>query len=107
VREFLPGNGLREKLADSILHHRSSQHLVYVRAFGRITIQHISDQPAQLRAENRGRRRVLAPHDLEHERVHIAGVKRVLERGELVENAPQAPDVTLVVVCFVQADLWR
>lgn len=49
---------------------------------------------------------IFAANDLQDKCTLVVGVKGVLERTELVQDATQRPDIRLVIVGFILAQLW-
>lgn len=75
-------------------------------ACARLQLQHSMDERPQLVAVD-GRDWVkLALEDLAHQPCQAAGLKGMLLRAELIDDAANAPDVTLVVVRLALTDLW-
>ena len=83
---------LQQRLGRGSLRRRHTQQLV--------------DDRAQLLGVVRGRDgRVAASHDLHREAVHVLGVEGVLERGQLVHDAAERPQVRLVGVALPPHEL--
>ena len=67
-------------------------------ALRRVLDQHLGDQVLEVLRVLVRDRRVGSLEDLHHEPLHAVRVEGVVERGELVENAAERPDITLLVV---------
>lgn len=50
--------------------------------------------------------RILGSKDALHQVLHVASLKGVLEGHHFIEYTTQGPNVALVIVAFLQADLW-
>lgn len=103
--ELVLGYGLGKQLGDAFGQEFSVEDLAHGGAFHRILDKHLLDDQLEVLGVVRRDSGVGRAQDLEDEALHGVGVEGVAERAHLVEDAAEGPDVRLLVVGLLLADL--
>lgn len=96
-----------QEVGNSCFNEAHLQDCVHRRPIFRLLRQALVHKPPHPRPVEARDLWVLSSQDFQHQPLHVACFKCMLQRGHLVENAPKRPDVRFVVVRLVLANLGR
>ena len=108
VGEFVAGDRHRQQLGDPIWQEGLLQDLAHTWPLLRLFDQHLSNDTLQVFRVRRRNGWVVAAEDLEYETLHRVCVEGVPQRNHLIQDAAKRPNIWLLVVGLLLADLgWQ
>ena len=106
VREFVGVYVVVQEAFRGVSERSPREKIVHRRSPRRIAREHLADRVAEGLSVPRGDGRVHPAKDLDDEKFEAGAVKGMPLRAQLVQDAPEAPHVGLVIVGLILANLW-
>ena len=107
VGELIPRNRHRQQFWNSVWQEGLLEYFTHAWALLRLFDKHISYDTFQIVGVGRWDSRVVATQDLEDETLHGVGVEGMPQCDHLVQDAPQRPNIRLLVIGLLLANLGR
>ena len=107
VRELITSNRHGQKLRYSVWKKGFLKDLAHAWTLLGLLNKHVSNDAFQVLWVSRRDGRVIASQDLEDQAFHRVSIKGMSQSDHLVQDATQWPNIWLLVVRLLLADLWR